>query len=611
MRSVFQRVLMLNERSLFGILFSLLYGYLWLRAFEVPAFHDEIATFYHYIQSGRFLPYISDWDANNHFLNSALSWLTYSIFGAELWSLRLPNLLIAPLLFLAVYKIGQEIQDKSLRIIWVVAVCLNHFFIEYSALARGYGMSMAFILMAVWFTFRVIQSNKTGFYIGAGLMGTFALLSNLTLIYSVLILLFLLVLIAIIRNHENFRAFFTRLGLLAIFGFAPALWTVSYLFELKSRALLYYGVEGGFWDVTVKTLVFNSVNSQSLLSAYVALLLFIVVVVAVGVTFIRARRLDDILSADFVLYYLLLGNMSLFVMQHHLLGLKYPEDRIGLFLIPFFVGSVCFAADRLRVDFSRSWIRFLTLPLLYFPLSFLMTINLTHITYWENMGIPARFYETIDAASPDGEMPPVVGGHRVKRSLFWAYENYLDGGRHNLMHYAYSAETTDDYLIVDITENPGWKSNYNIIDHDELRDIDLLQRKTKARRVPLAFIPDVSTGDTLDQKYYQLISGSLDTLADKDLFFNWDMDFFSPEKPYRGAVVLDIRDVNDNSIYYHAYKLFQQRKNWDGSPHNAMNGIKYSGVPASAKYFNLYIWNIEDQPYFIGQGQAMVTLFEP
>jgi hypothetical protein len=188
--------------------------------------------------------------------------------------------------------------------------------------------------------------------------------------------------------------------------------------------------------------------------------------------------------------------------------------------------------------------------------------------------------------------------------------NYLDEGRHNLMHYADSSETTDDYLIVNLMDHPGWEINYKIIDYDKLRDIHLLKRNTKAQRVELATNRNISTGDTIDQKFHSLISGNLDTLNGKDLFFSWDMSLFSPAVPFRGAIVLDIRDAGGNSIFYHAYKLYRQRKSWDGSPQNARNGIKVSGVPEPAEDFNLYLWNIEDQPYFIGQGIAKVSLFK-
>jgi len=609
MRSFSQRYIVLNERNALLVLFALLYVYLWLRAFYVPAFCDEIATFYHYVQSGSFMPYNSDWDANNHFLNSALTWLSYSVFGHSLCALRLPNLLIAPLLFYAVYKIGNEIPDRALRILWIITLLFNHYFIEFLALGRGYGMSMVFILMAVWFTFRIIKTNKTAFYVGAGLMGTFAILSNLTLIYSVLILLAMIVVIAIIKNQDSIKAFFTRLGLLILLGILPALWAISYLFEMKSKELLYYGIEGNFWEVTVKTLAYNSVYGQSPAATFVVAFLFALILLAFIIAISKARRLIDLLSTEFVFYYLLIGNIALLVLQHYLLGLNYPEDRIGLFLIPFFMGSIFFAIARLRLSFNKNYIKYLAFPLLYIPLSFLLSANFTYITYWKFMGLDERFYTTIDAASPKDSIPPVVGGSRVRHSLYWAFFNYTDQGRQNLIHYADSSETTDDYLIGNIDTYPGYEKNYNIIDYDALRDIHLLQRKTTAPRQLLARQTNVATIDTLDESFFLLISGSLDTLSGKDLFFGWDLTFYSPDQPYKGAIILDVQDQNKNSMYYYAYQLHRQRKIWDGSPRNAVNGLKYSNVPASAKYFKLYLWNVENQDFLIRDGEVRLSEF--
>jgi hypothetical protein len=43
-----------------------------IRCITVPFAHDEVATFYYYIQSESFLPFLSHVDANGHFLNSFL-----------------------------------------------------------------------------------------------------------------------------------------------------------------------------------------------------------------------------------------------------------------------------------------------------------------------------------------------------------------------------------------------------------------------------------------------------------------------------------------------------------------------------------------------------------
>ncbi len=63
-----------------------------IRCATVPFNHDETATFFYYIQSGDFLPFLSHVDANNHILNSGLGWVCYKLFGDSPFSLRLPNL---------------------------------------------------------------------------------------------------------------------------------------------------------------------------------------------------------------------------------------------------------------------------------------------------------------------------------------------------------------------------------------------------------------------------------------------------------------------------------------------------------------------------------------
>ncbi|HNS46120.1 MAG TPA: hypothetical protein PKH94_02665, partial [Bacteroidales bacterium] len=64
------------EKILFVAFGLLLWIYVWLRAIQVPLIYDEIATFFHYIHSSSFLPFRSHLDANNHLLNSALTWIS-------------------------------------------------------------------------------------------------------------------------------------------------------------------------------------------------------------------------------------------------------------------------------------------------------------------------------------------------------------------------------------------------------------------------------------------------------------------------------------------------------------------------------------------------------
>ena len=77
-----------NDRFAFVALVSVVFVYVLLRAALIPLVHDEATSFLAYAQSGRFLPFSSMWDANNHYLNSLLGWLGYKVFGLHLLALR-------------------------------------------------------------------------------------------------------------------------------------------------------------------------------------------------------------------------------------------------------------------------------------------------------------------------------------------------------------------------------------------------------------------------------------------------------------------------------------------------------------------------------------------
>src|SRR5579863_10440970 len=96
-----------------------------IRSALIPLAHDEVATFYYFIQSGSFLPYLSLNDANNHFLNSCLGWVCFSFFGDSPFSLRLPNLLALLALIYAVYRISKQLTHTHAKLILLTGFLLS------------------------------------------------------------------------------------------------------------------------------------------------------------------------------------------------------------------------------------------------------------------------------------------------------------------------------------------------------------------------------------------------------------------------------------------------------------------------------------------------------
>src|SRR5690606_29699465 len=85
----------------------------------VPFNHDEMATFVMYVQNGEFWPYHAIEDANNHFLNSGLTYVSFKLFGDSLFALRLPNLAAFALMALIIYRFLFLLKTNAARIILV------------------------------------------------------------------------------------------------------------------------------------------------------------------------------------------------------------------------------------------------------------------------------------------------------------------------------------------------------------------------------------------------------------------------------------------------------------------------------------------------------------
>ncbi|MBL7933862.1 MAG: hypothetical protein JNL60_18305, partial [Bacteroidia bacterium] len=78
-----------------------------LRCILVPFSHDEVATFYYYIQPENFLPFLSHPDANGHFLMSATAWICFKLFGSSPLSLRIPCIVAFVVLCYAVFRMSK------------------------------------------------------------------------------------------------------------------------------------------------------------------------------------------------------------------------------------------------------------------------------------------------------------------------------------------------------------------------------------------------------------------------------------------------------------------------------------------------------------------------
>lgn len=335
------------------------------RSAWVEPLHDELGTFFFYFVKGNFWGEHIEVDANNHLLNSFLGHLIYRLFDTDNWFLlRLPNLLSFPIYAFGLYKILERLNQNVLRIVGFIALLSIPFVLEYFAFARGYGISMGFLPLSIHFLLRYFEKgNLQSLFFGLGSL-LIAVSANLTLINLSLLIVIFVLFNSIWKKEKVGKVIGISIGFLTFI--VPFIW---FALKLKEAGALYYGSLDGIWDLTGKSMVKYTLFDVSEVWMYLFVLLIFCLVWHI-VLKIKKETISNLLTQPFSLFvYLFLGLLSSSVFLAEVMGVNYPEDRAGMYLIPIFLLTFLFALD------SFKWGRYASVILLFFPIVFLGKIN--------------------------------------------------------------------------------------------------------------------------------------------------------------------------------------------------------------------------------------------
>jgi len=589
--------------------FVFVFIYLLLRAFYVPIVHDEAATFFHYIHSENFIPPDALWDANNHILNSALAYISYLLFGPTEFAIRLPSVISFAVFFFYVYRISTLLSNRVLKWIFIGTFVLAHNFIEYFALSRGYGMSMALLFASLWHLFFLVNNNQIKDYFLSTLFISFAVLANLTLINTAIIISSILIfnLLLNIKKYSpthNAKAFL----IISVIGFLPIGLFINLLIKFKSLGLLYYGTMDGFWELTVKSLMKLLLNTENVFVSYIVLIFFLISIGLFIFLFLQKQTIRAIWNSNSMFFLLLIGNFIAVLILGNVLGVNYPEDRTGLYFFPFFIGSFIFLLDIfIRTGKSKLFV-VIALPLLFFPLHFFLSLNITHSSFWKNERIASDFITKVKEDSKDRDAQATIGGSHI-RVLCWAFQSFKVGGELNQIQSSVYPEVHSDYQIVDMQEDIPWLKFYDIIGEDKISSLFLLKKKPidnpKIIVDSLIILPTIISGE-----YFNLIKIDVDNPIDNAALLSFNFSFSSEEKPFIGRVVMQLSDSNNLALQYD-YIAFDWKKTfWNGEKDNFKGSFIISNLPHESSTILLYIWNINKVDYDIKDIEISLSRFQ-
>jgi Dolichyl-phosphate-mannose-protein mannosyltransferase len=146
---------------------------------------DEAFTYNRYVSSPS-AGLVEHFDANNHILNSLLAKASIAVFGLSEWSLRLPSLLGGALYLFAAYRLCFLLfGGGAWSFLTTALLSTNPLLLDHLSAARGYGLSLAFVLLAVYELIRAAEVKSSRPLYAAGVFCGFSIASNMTSLFPI------------------------------------------------------------------------------------------------------------------------------------------------------------------------------------------------------------------------------------------------------------------------------------------------------------------------------------------------------------------------------------------------------------------------------------------
>ena len=408
-----------NALLVYALAAALVFAYLLLRAAVVPLVHDEANTFFHYVHNGTWVPFLGHWDAGNHVLAMAMDNLSTALWGPCALSLRSFALLSFLLHAVYTWHLGRLVHDPLVRWCLWAAMLATPFVLEFFALFRGYGPSVALLVMGTchlartWHSPRALHAWLAPLAFGLGVTANLSLLPMWAMAMGLL-------LIPVLRGEGPLGA---RLGGLLL-GTLPGLGMTAFAFGLRDRDLLYHGNTQGVLGGSLATLsevVFGSAHHLLLGTIAAA---FVMLVVATLPQLRREHRTMATLVPAMALL-LLGGELLARVVLGQLLHVLYPTYRAVLHWVPLFLLAVAFTVDQ-RATVHRAW-RWAALLLVVFPLRTVLMANLRTVTNWKVEALPVAVMAQALALQEEAQRTLALG-IPVALSPIWDHALLMRGG---------------------------------------------------------------------------------------------------------------------------------------------------------------------------------------
>lgn len=300
---------------------------------------DEAFTYNSFV-ARPFAETVKYYDANNHVLHSIMVRLSTAVFGVSELTVRLPALLGGALYLLAAWRLCRYALGGGWMMLLATAMLgLNPFILDYLSAARGYGLGLAFLLIAMDQMTRYLGNSRRGRLYGAGVALGLAAASQLVFLVPGVALAATFAGI-LLRQRRSRATIWMLVDHLLIPWIVTAFVILVVPLSRATGGHYYYGA--GSLSEAIWSLVAASFTERVLgvdLRWFVAAAALLVAASGVALVLVL-RRSEPPRGGEAVAA--LAGGAMVFslaalVAAHHVAGVLYPMERTGIYWVPLFV----------------------------------------------------------------------------------------------------------------------------------------------------------------------------------------------------------------------------------------------------------------------------------
>lgn len=302
--------------------------------------HDESLSYLDYVigrNSWEIMTFARGATANNHPLNSLLMKLCYSLFGSAELSLRLPNLLAGGLFAYALWRLLKALPQLSFSLFLFAGILVlgQAYFNDFFGLARGYGLSYGFFLLAFTQLFLIKPRAKSLAW--AVFFACLSVYANFSQLIPLLALLGSYSLYHLLFSQLNKKEIGQQLAVIGLGLLGLIVFIGQPLKGLIKRKELYFGGEKGLIQDTIGSLAKRQLSGIGLEEYSYLLSYSYPLLLLAGLIFLALKRKEN--SPIYRLIFmstLLLSLMSIgHILAHELFEVRFLIDRTALIYLPF------------------------------------------------------------------------------------------------------------------------------------------------------------------------------------------------------------------------------------------------------------------------------------